>query len=273
MKNSLKKRNLENVEKIIVYRDREKLKKDTKFESNRDKNTINSNLYLNSNYSKISLSDETLEKIVSLVANKAMKSINNSHLASKDLTIIVKVIQPISHEKQFEEFKSQFQFDLSEIVKKAKANYFEKRENFPLNEIKIKKYPSERENFHKSFEYKNERKMNLPEKPISKRKFWHEKMKKDENNKIFSQIKKEILNELKMKLEANEKFNFIDKRRKKSGKNFLKKKRMIQEFADKLKSPKNLQSIKKKNSKSKRKAKIKKIENNKKLDYNFKNIP
>lgn len=39
-----------------------------------------------------------------------------------------------------------------------------------------------------------------------------------------------------------------------------------------MKSPKNLQSIKKKNSKSKRKAKIKKIENNKKLDYNFKNI-
>lgn len=176
--------------------------------------------------------DDSLDKIVSLVTDKVMKSINNSHSSSNDSTIFVKFIQPMSHRKQSEDFKSEFRFDLSNIIRKAKLNYNGMRDF--QKEEKERNLESERSNLsnglNKSFrliEYKGNRRMNLSEKPFLKRRFWHERMKKEKIDNIFVQVRRDVLKELKRKIYNSD---FGRRRRKLSvreaDKIFEKKKRL-----------------------------------------------
>ncbi|XP_043467480.1 uncharacterized protein LOC122501796 [Leptopilina heterotoma] len=175
-----------------------------------------------------------------------MKSINNSHSASTDSTIFVKVIQPVSQPEQVEEFKSEFRFDLSKIIKNAKVHFLETRQNLPFNLPSVEKYqnskskkfylPSEKfDQTLRSIQYRNYRKMNLPEKPFSKRRFWHDKVKKKENNPLLVQIREEIFKELKMKFGENNKQFYFDSNRERRKRNLRKKKRIIPEFAENIK--------------------------------------
>lgn len=211
------------MEKIILYKDKGGKDDETvNFESNRNLN------FDSDSYSEISLSNAALEKIVSLVADKAMKSINNSHSASTDSTVYVKVIQPVSLPEQLEEFKSEFRFDLSEIIKKAKVHSLQTRENVPLNLPSVRKdqNPKSEKLDFQIIQYRDERKMNLPEKPFSKRRFWHAKMKKKENP-LLLQIREEIFNELKTKFGENNKQFYFDSNRERRKRNLQKKKRII----------------------------------------------
>ena len=283
VKELVEKQNLGNVDKIIVYVDKDEMKKGSKLELNRVNNLDSSfrsggqnikseNLSgkKNSPWSKhlknsqASINGVSLDEIVSLAADKVLKSINllnspgtpgSSGSPSSDDELFVKVVQPVAYgtEIPHDEMKTEFTIDLSKFGKiykpdypgedklfgsgflvknretqikkpfhetsknlKLEENYLsEKKKNFNFDDqvgVKIKQ--DSKNKSKRLIQHKNCRKMNLPVTPFKRRRFWYEKMKKDEklDKENLAQIRRDIMKELNKKFKEAEPHRYSQNR-------------------------------------------------------------
>ena len=136
----IEKKNLGNVEKIIVYVDKDEMKKDSKAGSKKDndlpKLTSSQENILNQNSGKsevlgksynIYLNGASLDEVISFVADKVIQSIDPTKYSTSfnDSKLVVKVIQPVAYgtETPQEETKTEFTVNLSSFNKGSNSDY------------------------------------------------------------------------------------------------------------------------------------------------------
>lgn len=248
------KQNYGDVEKVIVYVD-----KDENWAH--EKNSTNRNSL---EKSQIFINGTSLDQIVSLVADKVVKLINLPNLSgssSSDSKLSVKVVQPVAHGTQVPHEKTETEFitDLSKFRKFYNPNYsgedklLENRFMVQNRDTQLKSKnarlgknnssENKKNDKKRLIHHKNRRKINLPLKPFKRRRFWYEKIKRDEAlDKEKAEIRRDITKKLNKKFREDKAFRFNQNREE-----FIRDKRKISnedlENVNKIKSydysPKN----------------------------------